>query len=295
MSNRFPITAIILTHNEAVNIADCLRSLDWVEDVVIVDSGSNDATLEIARATRPDIRLFSHPFLDFGDQRNWALDNTQPRRDWVLFVDADERITPSCAQAIRDAVERSGEYVGFFLTYRNLFMGRWIRHCTLYPSWQLRLLKRGCVRFQKEGHGQREIAEGPLGYIREPFDHYPFSKGMEEWIARHNVYSSNEAELIARLRREPLQIRDALSADPVLRRRALKRFAARLPCRPLFRFLYIYIWRRGFLDGYAGWVYTLLRMAHEIHITAKLAVSSPKQSQTPRSGATQGGPISDSR
>lgn len=273
MAARVPITAIILTQNEAVNIADCLRSLEWIDDVVIVDSGSTDATLDLARTTRPDARIFSHPFTDFGEQRNWALDHTAPKHEWILFVDADERITPTCAEAIQRAIREATPCDGYFLTYRNFFMGRWIRHCTLYPSWQLRLLRKGRVRFQKEGHGQREVAEGPLGYIREPYDHFPFSKGIEDWVARHNAYSTREAELILRLQREPLRMVECFSADPIVRRRALKRLAARLPARPLLRFLYIYVWRGGFLDGRAGWTYAWLRVAHEIHISAKLAVA----------------------
>lgn len=280
MSDRFPLTAIILTQNEAANIAACLACLDWVDDLVLVDSGSIDDTVLLARKARPDLRVFEHPFQDFGDQRNWALDHTQPKHAWILFVDADERINPACADAIRRHIRQNKEVVGFFLCCRNFFMDKWIRHCTLYPSWQLRLLQKGHVRFQKEGHGQREITKGPLGYIPEPYDHYPFSKGLEEWIARHNKYSTNEVELILRLRSEPLRIGEIFSRDAIIRRRALKRLAARLPARPLLRFLYIYLWRGGFLDGKAGWNYALLRVAHEIHIAVKLAAAESSVRRT---------------
>lgn len=279
MDNRFPLTAIILTQNEAANIEACLACLDWVDDLVLVDSGSIDDTVPLARKARPDLRVFEHPFQDFGDQRNWALDHTQSQHDWILFVDADERITPACANAIRSHIQQANEIVGYFLCCRNLFMGKWIRHSTLYPSWQLRVLKKGHVRFQKEGHGQREVTSGPLAYIPEPYDHYPFSKGLEEWIARHNKYSTNEVELILRLRSEPLRIGEIFSRDAIIRRRALKKVAAHLPARPLLRFLYIYLWRGGFLDGKAGWHYALLRVAHEIHIVTKLAAAKPSSFQ----------------
>lgn len=281
MGERSPITAIVLTYNEAVNIADCLRALDWVDDVVIVDSGSTDDTIARARAERADVRVFIRPFTDFGDQRNWALDNTEPKHDWILFVDADERMTSACADAIQRTVRQPDACDGYFLTYRNIFMGRWIRHSTLYPSWQLRLLRRRRVRFQREGHGQREVAQGPLGYIREPFDHFPFSKGIEEWVARHNVYSTREADLILRLRAEPLRWRECFSRDPIVRRRALKRLAARWPGRPFWRFVYMYILRGGFLDGKAGWIYAQLRIAHEIHIVAKLSAQHRVDSARP--------------
>jgi glycosyltransferase involved in cell wall biosynthesis len=268
--NTFPLTAVLLTLNEEVNVAACLATLAWVDDVVVVDSGSRDDTVERVLAARPDARVFTHAFKDFGDQRNWALDHAEPRHEWVLFLDADERCTPACAEAIRRALTPDSKVDGYYLTCRNMFLGQWIRRCTFYPSWQLRLLRMGRVRFRKEGHGQREIADGPLGYIREPYDHFGFSKGVEEWVSRHNRYSTNEVELIQRLRAEPLHPEDLVKGDPVVRRRALKRLAARLGFRPLLRFLYMYILRAGFLDGRAGWVFCRLRVAHEIHIEAKL-------------------------
>ena len=270
-SHRFPLSVIVLTHNEAENIPACLASVEWAHDLIVVDSGSTDGTVGIARDTCPDVRVFVHPFRDFGEQRSWALDETAPKHEWVLFLDADERCTATCAAAIREAVKSPGDHVGFYLTYRNFFLGRWIKRCTLYPSWQVRLLKRGAVGFRKEGHGQREVTDGRLGYIREPYDHYGFSKGIAHWIERHNRYSSNEGELLQRLRDEPLRLRDLLRGGPVVRRRCLKRFRARIWCRPLVRFIYSYVFQRGFLDGRAGLVYCLLRVAHDIHIGAKLA------------------------
>jgi glycosyltransferase involved in cell wall biosynthesis len=273
---RAPVSVIILTLNEEVNIRACMESLAWADDVIVVDSGSSDKTILLARQARSDVRLFTHAFQNFGDQRNWALDHTQPKHEWILFLDADERCTPECESAIRSAVRNPGNSAGFFLTCRNFFLGRWIKHCTFYPSWQLRLLKAGQVRFRKEGHGQREVSEGPLRYIPEPYNHFGFSKGIEHWIARHNVYSTNEVELIRQLRQQPLDLKDLFRSDPVRRRRALKSLAARTGCRPLFRFLYMYFFRAGFLDGYPGLVFCMLRVSHEIHITAKLAESRKK-------------------
>lgn len=270
---RFPLTAIVLTLNEERNIADCLRCLDWADDVVVVDSGSRDATVARAREARPDARIFEHPFQDFGDQRNWALDHAEPKHEWILFVDADERITPACAGAIREAVEKAGPVVGFYLCNRYIFRGRWIRHCSLFPSWQLRLLRKGRVRFRKEGHGQREVTDGPLGFIREPYDHYGLSKGVAEWLARHEKYAQNEVELLLRLQREPVAWAALWGRDPVARRRALKQIGARLPCRPLARFLYMYVWRRGFLDGRAGWDFCRLRWRHERNVARQLAAA----------------------
>lgn len=280
---RFPLSVIVLTFNESKNIGGCLECLDWVDDVIVVDSGSTDGTIAAAESVRPDARIFENPFEDFGAQRNWALDETSPRHEWVLFLDADERCTAECAGEVRAAVEEAGDRVGFYLTCRNMFLGRWIKRCTFFPSWQLRLLKLGAVRFRKEGHGQREISDGPLGYISKPYNHFGFSKGVADWIERHNQYSTDELELIARLRNEPLGAGD-LFRSPMKRRRCLKRLAARMGFRPLTRFFYTYVLRGGFLDGMPGLYFCLLRVAHEIHITVKLAELGTSRQTASRRG-----------
>lgn len=271
-SDRFPISVIVLTLNEEANIAACLAALQWADEVILVDSFSRDETVTRAQQVRPDVRVFQNQFEDFGQQRNWALDSTSPRHDWILFVDADERVTDSCTAAIQKAVQNSQDRVGFFMCYRNIFLGKWIRRCTMFPSWQLRLLKKGYVRYKREGHGQREILSGGAGYIHEPYDHLDLSKGLPEWIAKHNTYSSQEVVLLKRLRDEPLALGD-LFAEPIKRRRCLKRLAARMGAGPALRFLYQYVIRLGFLDGRAGYVYCLLRAAQQAHIVAKLAES----------------------
>lgn len=265
-----PLTAIVLTHNEAVNIQGCLDALHQVDDVVLLDSGSTDDTLSLAAQSRCDLRVYSHAFMDFGDQRNWALDHTHPRHPWVLFVDADEVCTSDLLEEIRLFIAHPGDCVGAYVAGRNYFLGTWLRYSTFYPSFQLRLLKLGQVRYRKEGHGQREITEGPLHYLHHFWHHDGFSHGVADWIARHNRYSSDETELIQRLRAEPVNWRGLLSRDPIQKRRAIKILAAKAPFRPITRFLYTYVYRRGFLDGTPGLMYCILRFAHELHIIVKL-------------------------
>ena len=266
-----PVTAVILTYNEATNIRRCLGCLSWAQDIVIVDSFSEDDTLELAQRARRDCRVFQHEFTGFGDQRNWALDNVEPRFDWVLFLDADEFCTDEVAGEIAEFIAEPGAAVGAYIAGKNYFLGRWLKHSTYYPSYQLRLLRHGEVRFRNEGHGQREVTDGELVYLRSEWRHEPFSKGVEQWIARHNRYSTHEVALIERLRKHPLDLLEGLSADPIIRRRTIKRLAARAPLRPVVRFMYTYFLRFGFLDGYPGLLYCLLRVAHGIHIVAKLA------------------------
>jgi len=260
---------MVLTYNEAENIASCLESLAWADDIILVDSGSTDHTADVARRVRPDARVFVHPFADFGQQRNWALDNTSPRHPWILFLDADEHSDDEFAAAVRAAVAQ-GDAAGYYLTYRNIFLGRWLKRSTFYPSWQLRLLRHGKVRFRREGHGQREVTSEPLAFVHAPYNHYPFRGGIERWLARHNRYSSEECDLVFRLRAEPLHLADLLRRDALVRRRCLKRLAARLWFRPACRFVYTYLLRGGFLDGLAGYIYCRLMAQYEFQLWAKL-------------------------
>lgn len=266
-----PVSIVILTYNEEVNIARCLERLRWSDDVIIVDSGSSDSTCVLARKTRQDVRIHENPFEDFGQQRNWALDHTSPKHDWILFLDADEFVTRPFVKELAEFVASPGRAAGAYIAGRNYFLGRWLKHSTLYPSYQLRLLKRGEVRYRKEGHGQREVTDGPLHYFKEGWRHEGFSKGIEQWIARHNRYSTDEVDLLLRLRSEPVSLGSCLSRDPIVRRRALKVLGAKIPGRPISRFLYVYLMRRGILDGYAGFLFALLRLAHDLHIVTKIA------------------------
>ena len=168
-------------------------------------------------------------------------------------------------------VANSGGHVGFFLCYRNFFLGRWIKRCTMYPTWQLRLLRAGHVRYRREGHGQREVMSGSAGYITEPYDHHGFSKGTKDWIARHNEYSSNEIEVMEALASQPTGLSGLLSSDPVQRHRTLKALGTRTPLRPIARFIYLYVIKLGFLDGRPGLLFCLLLLAYELHVVVKLA------------------------
>lgn len=270
-TGRIPLTAIILTLNEERNIGRCLEGLARVDDVAIVDSVSTDDTLDAARRARPDVRVYEHPFEDFGAQRNWALDNVSPAHEWVLFVDADEFCDDALMDEIDTFVRQPDGRVGAYIAGRNYFLGRWLKRTTMYPSYQLRLLKHGHVRYRKEGHGQREETDGPLHYLRQGWHHEGFSKGVRQWVARHNNYSTDEVDLILRLREEKLRLSSLFDDDAIARRRAWKIVGARMPMRPLGRFIYTYVFRLGFLDGYPGFLYCCLRVAHDLHIVTKLA------------------------
>ncbi len=253
---------LILTHNEERNLAACLASLAWCDDVVVLDSHSIDRTREIA--TAHGARVFCRPFDNFGDQRNFALDTVAFQNPWVFHLDADEQFTDALRAECETCVGADC-HSGYLAPSRLMFRGRWLKHAGCYPVYQMRLHKLGEVRFVAHGHGQREgLAQRGLGTLREPYLHFGFSKGLEDWFAKHVRYAAQEARM--ELAEAGCGWRQIVSRDAVVRRRALKRLSAQLPLRPLLRFVYLYLLRGGFLDGYPGFVYCRMLAAYEAMI-----------------------------
>ena len=260
---------LILTKNEEANIAACLDSVAWCDDVVVLDSHSTDRTRDIAAAR--GARVFERGFDDFGAQRNYALDQIEFRHPWVFHLDADERFNDALQRECEEVIAKD-ECSAYFVANRIIFLGRWIKHSSQYPYHQVRLVKRGEARFAKAGHGQREDApHRGVGYLRTPYDHLNFSKGIADWVDRHNRYSSEEAAEAAALCEGPLPLGDLLSGDSLARKRALKRLHARLPARWLWKFLYLYVGKGGFLDGYPGFAYCMLNGFYDFLISVKIA------------------------
>jgi len=191
------ISVVILTYNEEPNLAECLRSCAWCDDVHIVDSGSSDRTAEIAREM--GAKVYVNAFESFGQQRNWAIDQVPHRHDWVFHLDADERFTPELVAEMRKVVAAGPAEAGFYVPHKLIFMGRWLRRAEGgYPVYQMRFFHAGRMRFEDWGHGQREHTTGRIGMLSRPYIHYNFSKGLEDWIDKHNRYSTLEAmELVA--------------------------------------------------------------------------------------------------
>jgi len=263
-------SVLILTYNEEINIQQCLDSLKDCDDVVVVDSHSQDATAAIA-AEFP-VRLFSRSFDSFAGQRNWAIDQVEFRHRWVLHLDADECMTPELHAEICEVVNKD-EKSAYYLANKLIFLNRWIRHASMYPFYQARLLRLSESRFEQIGHGQHlAYANRGTGRLKEPYVHYNFSKGIGDWLRRHNKYSSDEAERImggSRLKFNTL-ISSVLGSHGDERQQALKSLADRIPCRPCFRFLYLFFWKRAFLDGMAGFHYSLLIAFYDYLIRLKV-------------------------
>lgn len=260
---------LILTYNEEANLPGCLASLGWCDDVVVLDSGSTDRTVAIATAA--GCRVFTRPFDDFAGQRNHGITALPLKHPWVFHLDADEHFTEALRQECEAAIS-ADRHSGYQVPSRMMLWGTWLRHAAAYPVYQMRFHKRGEVRFVQYGHGQREAdAARGIGVFTEPYEHHSFGKGLSEWFARHNRYSSQEAAITLEALRRPLSWRDILLGRGVARRRGLKALSFRLPGRAGLKFVYLYLWRRGFLDGRAGLAYCLLNAVYEQMISLKVA------------------------
>jgi glycosyltransferase involved in cell wall biosynthesis len=261
-------SVLILTYNEAVNIGACIESLPWRDDIHVLDSESSDETRRIAQGFGATVH--TRAFINYADQRNFGL--ALPfRHSWIVMLDADERMTPSLATEIEQhLMDAAPELAMMRVRRKDMFMGRWLRRSSGYPTWFARVMRRGRVRVEREIN-EEYVTDGRVATLSGHILHFPFSKGIDWWFERHNLYSTMEAERL-RLERlsKGLSATDIFSNDPVRRRARLKQIFYRMPARPIVVFLYLYIIRLGFLDGRPGYSYAMMRVAYEIMIDTKL-------------------------
>ena len=269
-----PVSFLLPIKNEAGNLPRCLDAVRWADEIFVVDSHSTDATVQIAAAHGAQVVQF-----DFNGtwpkKKNWALENLPFRNEWVFILDADEVLPPDAQQEFARAIANAGDIAGYWINRRFMFMGRWLRH-SYYPNWNLRLFRHSLGRYEKltdadTQSGDNEVHEhvivkGPTGRLRCEMDHYAFPT-VEVFVEKHNRYSNWEARVSAdrQLSGSDAQIR----SNVVGRRRRLKQLSQRLPFRPLLRFLYIFIWQRGFLDGREGYYFARLHAVYEFLSVAK--------------------------
>lgn len=265
---RHAISVLILTRDEEINIRECLDGVAFSDDVVVFDSLSTDRTAEIAR-TYANVRVVERAFDNWSSHQNWAVRNIPFKHPWVLYIDADERVDAALAAELQTLADPSSPASAFRLRRKDIFMERWIRHATLYPTWIVRMFRPEKIRYERLVNPVA-IVDGPVQEVTGHLIHYPFSKGVTQWFERHNSYSSFEAREQLKVRegrRRP--ILDILRRDPNLRRAALKDFFFRLPMRPQLKWMYYVLWRRAFLDGKAGMTYARLQSIYEQMIQIK--------------------------
>jgi glycosyltransferase involved in cell wall biosynthesis len=260
------ISVLILTYNEEVNIADCLRSVSWSNDVVVLDSFSTDQTSEIARSLGACVA--QRRFDDYASQRNFGLSELRYRNPWVLMLDADERVPADLRDEMLHAVDTVPSDVCLLrMRRRDHLYGRWIRRSSGYPTWFGRLARIGRV-WAERPYNEEIKTNGQVASLSHHLDHYPFNKGFHEWIMKHDRYSSMEAALLAR-GATSWRWRQLLAADPGQRRVAAKGVLYSMPCRPALVFLGLYIARGGIFEGRAGLTFCMLRSWYEFMINCK--------------------------
>jgi glycosyltransferase involved in cell wall biosynthesis len=273
------ISILILTKDEENNIGECIGSLSGFDDITVLDSLSGDRTCEIAR--KCGAHIVERPFDNWSQHQNWALKNIKFKNKWVLYLDADERLTPLVIQEINEKIKNVGDkYSAFWMRRENYFLGKHLRFC--YPSvWLMRLFRPDKLEFHRLVNPTASV-DGLTGKIYNMFLHYNFSKGIHEWIQKHNNYSTLEAE-------EAMKIIDSgkldfiglIHRDQNVRRSALKQLSFRLPCRGILRFIYLYFMKFGFLDGYPGYIYCTLMSQYEFQIDLKIIEMKRKRNNLP--------------
>ena len=273
------LSVLIPVKNEEANLRECLGTVSFADEIVVVDSQSTDATQKIAAEFGASVVQF-HWNGEFPRKKNWALANVPWRHDWVLIIDADERITPELEREIRNAIQRN-DVDGFYLNRRFWFLGGWINHCGYFPSWNLRLFRHRLGRYERAESGggsssgdnevhEHVVLEGRAEYLAAPMEHYAYPD-IATFVEKHNRYSSWEARVSETFYRGSSEgtLQARAFGSPLERKRWLKLGFRRAPFRPALRFLYHYVWKRGFLDGYRGWILCRLLARYEFLCVAK--------------------------
>jgi glycosyltransferase involved in cell wall biosynthesis len=243
---RHKLSVIVITRNEERNIADCLRSVSWAEDIILVDAQSTDHTVELARQFTS--RIFVAPWMGYAAAKNFALE--QAVHDWILWVDADERVPTELAAEIQDTISRlANSCVAYEVARRAYFLGKWIRHCGWYPGYVVRLFKKRSASFSSSKVHEHVEFVGASGRLAHDLLHYT-DDNLFHYFAKFNRYTSLAGEeMIGSNRR--FSVYDLL-------------------VRPPFLFVKMYLFRLGFLDGMHGLILSLVSAAHVFTKYAKL-------------------------
>ena len=274
MNTRVPVSVIVPIKNEAGNLPRCLGSVGWADEIFVVDSQSTDGSVEIAEQTGARVVQFEFNGT-WPKKKNWALESLPFRNDWIFILDADETLPPEAEREFREVIANPGANVGFWINRRFQFLGRWLKHA-YYPNWNLRLFRHSLGPYEKltdaaTASGANEVHEhvvvqGPTGRLRCEMDHYAFPS-IEVFIEKHNRYSNWEARVATERYLDGSS--ETLTHGRVERRRKLKLLSQRLPFRGLLRFLYVYVWQKGFLDGREGYYFARLHGIYEFLSVAK--------------------------
>ena len=271
------ISVLVLTKNEQQDLPGCLASITWSDDIHVLDSESTDTTVRIAEMAGARVTVRS--FDGYASQRNFGL-QLSFKNPWVLILDADERITAELEAEMRSFVCTAPMNIAAArMRRRDIWWGRWLKHAQISPFY-VRLVRVGLAHYEREIN-EVLVVDGDVADLVQAFDHYPFSKGLDHWISKHNVYSRMEAELISKgASIKPLWKVALFGKDFNERRIHQKAIFYGLPARPLIKLAYMLLARRAFLDGWPGIRYAMLQGIYEYFIvlkTKEIGASTMKQ------------------
>jgi glycosyltransferase involved in cell wall biosynthesis len=227
------VSIAIITKNEESNIRECLESVRWADEIIVVDSGSTDATAAICREFQA--QFFLEEWKGFPRQKNSAIAKT--RNEWVVSLDADERITPELRQEIEKTLDQYPKYDGYLIARKNFFLGHWIKHCGWYPDYNLRLFRKSKGHFKERAVHEKVEIQGTMGYLKNPLEHNTY-RTLSDFFIRMEPYSS-------------------LAAQEMNQEGKKYRFRD-LVFRPPFTFFQMFFLRLGFLEGYRGFLLSRL-------------------------------------
>ena len=261
---KLPISAIVLTYNEEKNIESCLKSIyNWTEEIFIVDSYSNDKTLEIAK--RYTDKIFQHEFENYGKQRNWALNNLSINTKWILNLDADHRVTESLQNELVKMFSSKEDlnYNGFLIPRKTVFMRKWIKYGGHYPVYHAILFRKGFGVCEETLYDQHFIVDGKVIQIKGDIEDI-ITDSLSNFTLRHNKWSSFQAiDEVLGQKQIPInsRVKQNIVGNPMEKRRALKGLYIKSPLfiRSFLYFIYRYIFKFGFLDGKEGLIFHFLQ------------------------------------
>jgi glycosyltransferase involved in cell wall biosynthesis len=267
---KVPISFLIPIKNEASNLERCLEAVAWAEEIFVVDSASTDGSQAMADMHGAKVVQFSFNGT-WPKKKNWSLENLPFSHEWVFILDADEVLPPETEAEIRAIVtDPTHPQDGYWINRRFMFLGKWLKY-SYYPNWNLRLFRHRLGRYEKltdidTASGDNEVHEhvvikgGRTGRLKCEMDHYAFPS-VDVFVEKHNRYANWEARVASS--QYLSESSSGLQLKSVGLRRRLKLLSHRIPCRPLLRFCYVYLWQRGFLDGIEGYHFARLHAMYE--------------------------------
>lgn len=252
-----PLSLCIITRDAASELASCIASVPFASEVVVVDSGSRDDTVEIAR--RCGARVVQQPWLGFGPQKNFAI--AQAASTWVLCLDADERVSPELAAAIQQVLagDSTLRRQGYAMARCNRFLGRWLRHGEGYPDWNIRLFDRTRGRWTEDAVHEHVILQGEVARLHGDLLHAS-AESLEHYLDKQNRYTTLQAQALFGRGERPSVARMVLS--------------------PIVRFVRMYVFRLGFLDGVPGLVHIAIGCCNSFTKYAKLRELAARKAST---------------